>query len=124
MKMMSLVLACCLLSTVAFTQKTVAAVVTFNGTDTSVTLRKNDNFVVELWMPNRKNYNWSISRPAANCKFVRSQIGEAATMPGAPEQYLWFFKATQKGTDSLHFLYKSPYEGQAAEPRRLLVIVE
>jgi predicted secreted protein len=108
----------------AAAQKTVHAVVKFTSNDTSLTVNKNDNFLVELWVPNRKNYQWSIQRPASNCKFTRSQIGEAATMPGAPEQHLWFFKATQKGTDSLVFLYKSPYEGEAAVEKKLRVTVQ
>jgi predicted secreted protein len=105
-------------------QKTVAAIVKFTGNDTSVSVSRNDNFVVELSVPNRKNYQWTISRQAANCKFTKSQIGEAATMPGAPELQLWFFKATQKGTDSLVFSYKSPYEGAAMVEKKLKVIVE
>lgn len=108
----------------ASAQKTVAAIVKFTGNDTSVTVSRNDNFVVELSVPNRKNYQWAITRPAANCKFTKSQIGEAATMPGAPELQLWFFKATQRGTDSLVFVYKSPYEGAAAVEKKLKVIVE
>ena len=105
-------------------QKTVAAIVKFTGNDTSVSVSRNDNFVVELSVPNRKNYQWGISRPAANCKFTKSQIGEAATMPGAPELQLWFFKATQRGTDSMVFVYKSPYDNAAAVERKLKVIVE
>jgi len=105
-------------------QKTVAAIVKFTGNDTSVSVSRNDNFVVELSVPNRKNYQWAISRPAANCKFTKSQIGEAATMPGAPELQLWFFKATQRGTDSIVFVYKSPYDNAAAVERKLKVIVE
>lgn len=108
----------------AAAQKTVAAIVKFTGNDTSVTISKNDNFVVELSVPNRKNYQWNITRPAANCKFTKSQIGEAATMPGAPELQLWFFKATQRGIDSMVFVYKSPYDNAAAVERKLKVVVE
>jgi predicted secreted protein len=112
------------LFTEVFAQKTVAAIVKFTGNDTSVTVSRNDNFVVELSVPNRKNYQWAITRPASNCKFTKSQIGEAATMPGAPELQLWFFKATQRGTDSMVFVYKSPYDNAATVERKLKVIVE
>lgn len=108
----------------AVAQKTVAAIVKFTGNDTSVTVSRNDNFVVELSVPNRKNYQWAITRPASNCKFTKSQIGEAATMPGAPELQLWFFKATQRGTDSMVFAYKSPYDNAGTVERKLKVIVE
>lgn len=108
----------------ASAQKTVAAVVKFTGNDTSVTIRKGDNFLVELWVPNRKDYVWSMSKTAANVKFTRSQIGEAATMPGQPEQHLWFFKATSVGVDSIRFVYKSPYQNEAAVEKLLRIIVE
>lgn len=105
-------------------QKTVAAVVKFTGNDTSVTIRKGDNFLVELWIPNRKDYVWSMSKTAANVKFTRSQIGEVATMPGQPEQHLWFFKATSAGVDSIRFVYKSPYQNEAAVEKLLRIIVD
>ena len=108
----------------ASAQKTVAAVVKFTGNDTSVTIRKGDNFLVELWVPNRKDYVWSMSKTAANVKFTRSQIGEAATMPGQPEQQLWFFKASAVGADSIRFVYKSPYQNEAAVEKLLRIIVE
>jgi predicted secreted protein len=105
-------------------QKTVSAVVTFTGRDTSLQIGKNETFVVELWVPNRKGYEWAISKNASNVKFIKSQIGQAATMPGAPEQQLWFFKSTQKGLDSLVMMYKSPYTKETAEEKLLRITVQ
>lgn len=105
-------------------QKTVAAVVKFTGSETDITIRKGDYFLVELWVPNRKDYVWSMSKTAANVKFTRSQIGEAATMPGQPEQQLWFFKATNTGLDSIRFVYKSSNQQEAAAEKLLRIIVE
>jgi predicted secreted protein len=105
-------------------QKTVSAVVTFTGKDTTLLIGKNETFVVELWVPNRKGYEWSIARTASNVKYMKSQIGQAATMPGAPEQQLWFFKTIQKGIDSLKFIYKSPYTKETAEEKLLRITVQ
>jgi predicted secreted protein len=105
-------------------QKTVSAVVTFTGKDTSLTIGKNETFVIELWVPNRKGYEWAIAKNASNVKFVKSQIGQAATMPAAPEQQLWFFKSIQKGVDSLVLMYKSPYTKETAEEKLLRITVQ
>jgi len=105
-------------------KKTVSAVVTFTGRDTTLQIGKNETFVVELWVPNRKGFEWAISKSAANVKFIKSQIGQAATMPGAPEQQLWFFKTMQKGTDSLMLIYKSPYTKETAEEKLLRITVQ
>lgn len=118
-----LIISLCI-GSVATAQKTVSAVVTFTGKDTTLQIGKSETFVVELWVPNRKGFEWSISKNAANVKFIKSQIGAAATMPGAPEQQLWFFKTTQKGIDSLTFQYKSPYTKETAEEKILRITVQ
>jgi predicted secreted protein len=105
-------------------QKTVAADVKFSGRDTSLVIGKNETFLVELWVPNRKGYEWAIAKASANCKFLRSQIGEAATLPGQPEQQLWFFKTTQKGDDSIRFVYRRPSDADIVSEKVLRVTVQ
>lgn len=105
-------------------QKTVAADVKFSGRDTSLIIGKNETFLVELWVPNRMGYEWAIAKPSSNCKFLRSQIGEAATMPGQPEQQLWFFKTTQKGDDSIRFAYRRPSDADIVAEKVLRVTVQ
>jgi predicted secreted protein len=125
MKFSGILLALCLgIMSTANAQKTVVAVVSFTGKDTSLQIGKNETFVVELWVPNRKGFEWGIAKNAANVKFVKSQIGQAATMPGAPEQQLWFFKSIQKGTDSLILMYKSPYTKETSEEKLLRITVQ
>ncbi len=105
----------------ATAQKTVDAVVKFTGADTSLTIKKSKSFVVELSEQNRKGFEWIVDKPAANCKFLSSQIGEAATMPGAPQLMLYFFKATQKGEDSIRFVYKKmPADTSSKHTEKLL----
>jgi len=118
-----LIISLCI-GSIAMAQKTVSAVFTFTGKDTTLQIGKSEIFVVELWVPNRKGFEWGISKNAANVKFIKSQIGQAATMPGAPEQQLWFFKTTQKGTDSLTFQYKSPYSNETATEKMLRITVQ
>ncbi|HSC54937.1 MAG TPA: hypothetical protein VLC98_14990 [Phnomibacter sp.] len=44
-------------------------------------------------------------------------------MPAAPEQQLWFFKTTAKGTDSLKMLYVSPYQKDTLVEKTLRITV-
>jgi predicted secreted protein len=98
-----------LLSTATATaQKTVHAVVSFTGADTSLRIGKGQQFLVELWVPNRKDFTWQMAAVPQVCKFTSSQIGQAATLPGQPEQQLWFFKATRAGSDTIRFVYRHP----------------
>ncbi|HSC54938.1 MAG TPA: hypothetical protein VLC98_14995 [Phnomibacter sp.] len=50
------VLICLCVGEDAAAQKTVSAVINFSGKDTAVQLGKNQTFVWELWVPNRKGY--------------------------------------------------------------------
>lgn len=117
-------LALLLSATAAFAQKTVHAVVSFTGPDTSLSIGKGQQFLVELWVPNRKDFSWQMAAVPQVCKFTSSRIGQAATLPGQPEQQLWFFKATRAGTDTIRFLYRGPRDEAAVSTKTLYLQVQ
>ena len=108
-------------------QKKVAAVVnlTVNQLD-SVTIQKGKSFVVQLPVHNRNGDDWKLSKPSAKCDFTESMLGQAGMLPNQPEPKLMFFKATEKGLDSIRFIYKNPRAeaGAAPEEKILLVTVQ
>ena len=107
-------------------QKKVAAVVnlTINQLD-SVTIEKGKSFVVQLPVHNRNGDDWSLQKPSSICNFTQSMLGQAGMLPNQPEPKLMFFKAVEKGIDSIRFLYKNP-KASGAEPEEkvLKVIVQ
>jgi predicted secreted protein len=105
-------------------QKKVAAVVnlTVNKVD-SVVIEKGKSFVVQLPVHNRNGDDWKLSQPSAKCNFTQSMLGEAGMLPNQPEPKLFFFKAVEKGIDSIRFIYKNPRAVEGAQPEEKLLLI-
>ncbi|MES2648351.1 MAG: protease inhibitor I42 family protein [Bacteroidota bacterium] len=105
-------------------QKKVAAVVnlTINKVD-SVVIEKGKSFVVQLPVHNRTGDDWKLSQPSVKCNFTQSMLGQAGMLPNQPEPKLFFFKAVEKGTESIRFIYKNPRTAEGIEPEEKLLIV-
>jgi len=107
-------------------QKKVSAVVnlTTNQLD-SLSIEKGKSFVVQLPVHNRNGDDWAVAKPSSKCNFTQAMLGEAGMLPNQPESKLMFFKAIEKGVDSIRFVYKNPRaaEGIAPEERVLKVTI-
>ena len=108
----------------SFGQKKVAAVVNLveNKVD-SVSVPKGKSFVVQLPVHNRTGDDWKLAAPSSKCSFTQSMLGQAGMLPNQPEPKLMFFKAEEKGIDSLKFLYKNPRATEDSEPEIRMVKV-
>lgn len=116
-----------LFSSTLFGQKKVAAVVNLvENTIDSLTIPKGKSFVVQLPVHNRTGDDWKLSAPSSKCSFTASMLGQAGMLPNQPEPKLMFFKAEEKGQDSIKFVYKNPRLAADAEPdvRMLKVTIQ
>lgn len=122
---LSLTLLFCLgFSSGSFAQKKVAAVVNLiDNKNDSVTIDKGKSFVVQLPVHNRNGDDWKLATPPLKCTFTQSMLGEAGMLPNQPEPKLMFFKASERGTDSIKFVYKNPRSAADAEPELRLLKV-
>jgi hypothetical protein len=114
-------------STTSFGQKKVDAMINMvdNKLD-SVSIKKGKSFVVMLPVHNRNGDDWKLATPSSKCAFTESMLGQAGMLPNQPEPKLMFFKAEEKGIDSIKFVYKNPRAAADAEPevRMLKVTIQ
>ncbi|CAN5458812.1 hypothetical protein BH10BAC3_BH10BAC3_29730 [soil metagenome] len=105
-------------------QKKVAAVVnlTVNQID-SVIIEKGKSFVVQLPVHNRNGDDWLLKKPSTICNFTQSMLGQAGMLPNQPEPKLMFFKAVEKGSDTIRFVYKNPKPTAGSEPEEKILVV-
>jgi predicted secreted protein len=115
-------------SSLAVAQKKVSAVVNLTAdiTSDSLTIEKGKSFVVQLPVRNRAGDDWKLGVPVSKCNFTQSMLGQVGMLPNQPEPKLMFFKAVERGTETIHFEYKNPKakEGDKPEERTLLVTIE
>jgi hypothetical protein len=106
-----------LFSSTVFAQKKVEAVINLvdNKLD-SVIIKKGKSFVVQLPVHNRNGDDWKLAAPSVKCAFTESMLGQAGMLPNQPEPKLMFFKAAEKGIDSIKFVYKNPHAAAEVEP--------
>jgi hypothetical protein len=116
------------LSEFALAQKKVAAVINLTGDikADSLIIEKGKSFVVQLPVRNRAGDDWKLGIPVTKCNFTQSMLGEAGMLPNQPEPKLMFFKAVERGTEIIHFVYKNPKAKEGAEPeeRTLAVTIQ
>jgi hypothetical protein len=116
-----------LVPAVSFGQKKVDAMINMvdNKLD-SVSIKKGKSFVVMLPVHNRNGDDWKLATPSSKCAFTESMLGQAGMLPNQPEPKLMFFKAEEKGIDSIKFVYKNPRAAADAEPevRMLKVTIQ
>ena len=107
-----------------FAQKKVAAQVNLvdNKSD-SVSIPKGKSFVVMLPVHNRNGDDWKLAARSPKCEFTSSMLGQAGMLPNQPEPKLMFFKAVEKGLDSIRFVYKNPRAAAGSTPEEKLLIV-
>jgi hypothetical protein len=121
----SILLICSIiLCNLLFAQKKVDAQVNLVDQSTdSVTIQKGKSFVVMLPVHNRIGDDWKLSPVPAKLKFTESYLGEAGMLPNQQEPKLFFFKAQEKGVDSVRFEYKNPkaLPNDLPEYRKVLV---
>jgi hypothetical protein len=105
-------------------QKKVVAVInlTVNTVD-SVVVQKGKSFVVQLPVHNRNGDDWALAKPSTKCHFTESMLGQAGMLPNQPEPKLMFFKAVEKGIDSIKFVYKNPRAEAGAQPEEKMLKV-
>lgn len=108
-------------------QKKVDAVINLvNGHRDTLSIPKGKSFVVQLSVHNRYGDDWAIGTSPLKCKFIQSMIGQAGMFPNQPETKLIFFKAVEKGWDSIRFVYKNPKSepGSPQEEKVLIVNIQ
>jgi predicted secreted protein len=105
-------------------QKKVAAEINLTQANRdSVAIQKGKSFVVMLPVHNRNGDDWKLAAPSTKCNFTESMLGQAGMLPNQPEPKLMFFKAVEKGVDSIKFLYKNPRaEAEAKAEEKVLIV--
>lgn len=124
MKQIFLVAVVLCLSASLQAQKKVAAVINLTTSSLdSVTIEKGKSFVVQLPVHNRTGDDWKLANPSTKCSFTQTMLGQAGMLPNQPEPKLMFFKAVEKGIDSIRFVYKNPNAAAGFEPEEKTLIV-
>jgi hypothetical protein len=109
-----------------FAQKKVEAMANLmTQTTDTVLLPKGKALVVMLPIRNRAGDDWQINPLPEYLKLTDSYIGQVGMLPNQEEPKLFFFKAQDKGQDSIRFMYKNPKALPDALPeyRTVYVIV-
>ncbi|MCP1311601.1 protease inhibitor I42 family protein [Paenibacillus tyrfis] len=69
-------------------------------------------------------YSWSYKTSSDNVKLISDQAKKGKNMVGSPSQRVWTFKANQKGTYKLEFLYTQPWEIATAASKTVEYVIE
>ena len=90
----------------------------------TVLIKKGKSFVVQLPVHNRKGDDWVLAKPAQNCEFTEASLAQAGTLPNQLEPKLFFFKAKEKGSETISFRYKTPSPTDSVAEKKLVIIIE
>lgn len=116
MKIITLVLAACLLMHCSVSKKSITHV-TLNNREDSLTVRSNANFAVEIPLQSGTGYSWEFDALSVQSRLVgrttasRPATEDSTAMPGAPVVEVFTFKAPATfSEETLTFTLRRPWE--------------